>query len=145
MSWARSIFSLALCGIVLSLLLATRSFACSPKSVLVSGHIENAPPSAVVVVELLYQKNLVGESDRLILAADTFKTRITFSTQGKSVDFVGHELGKCGRQPLRVAVVLMDGDQELDRVTLSFPKDFRPTDTSDFAVREEVVLHYQHS
>ena len=141
MPWVLRAVSFVVCGVAISLVSATQSFACNPKSVLVHGHIENRSSSAAVLVELVYQKNLVGESDRLILDSETFKTRITFSTQGKSIDLVGHEVGKCGRQPLRVAVVLVEGDQELDRVILNFPHDFHLTDASEYAVREEVVLH----
>jgi hypothetical protein len=134
------IVSFAVSAVALLLLNPAPSFACHAKSILVRGQIENAPPSATVLVELIYKKDLVGESDRLILDSRAFKTRIVFSTTGTSVDLMGHDLGKCGRQPQRVAVVLSDGDDELDRVTLAFPRDFQQTDASEFSVRQDVLL-----
>jgi hypothetical protein len=131
-------------GILLAgwlLLVPSLLAGCGTKSIYIQGRVENAPPESSVSVELVYEHGKVGESDRLILDSSLFRTRVPFSTQNRSVDFMGHALAKCGRMPARVMVVLMGGDDEIDRVTLNVARDFKPTDSSELSVREDVVLH----
>jgi hypothetical protein len=117
------------------------SAGCGPKSIFVQGRVENAHAESSVTVELMYEHGQVGESDRLLLDGPSFRTRITFSSQSRSVDLMGHALGKCARKPSRVIVVLMDGDQEIDRVTLRVPQDFTLADSSELATRQDVILN----
>jgi hypothetical protein len=124
-----------------ALLLVPSLFACGTKTILVQGRVENAPRAPSVTVELVYERGQVGESDRLELEGASFRTRVPFPTQNHSVDVMGHSLGKCGRMPKSVVVVLLEGDEEIDRVTLNVARDLKYADPSELAVRNEVVLH----
>jgi len=125
------------------LLLSSRSAfsACGVRTILVQGRAEDVLHDGSVTVELIYEEGEVGESDRLIFEGTSFRTRIPFSTRSSSNEILGHALAKCKRAPTSVAVVLLEGDQEVDRVTLSVAKDFISADPTELAVRSAVVLH----
>ena len=105
------------------------------------GRAEDVLREGSVVVELIYEQGKMGESDRIIFEGSSFRTRIPFSTQNSSTEVLGRPLGKCKRMPTSVAVVLLEGEQEVDRVTLSVAKDFTTADATELAVRSAVVLH----
>lgn len=115
--------------------------ACSVRTILVQGRAEDVLREGSVVVELIYEQGKMGESDRIIFEGSSFRTRIPFSTQNSSTEVLGRPLGKCKRMPTSVAVVLLEGEQEVDRVTLSVAKDFTTADATELAVRSAVVLH----
>ena len=115
--------------------------ACGVRTILVPGRAEDVLQDGAVVVELIYEQGKVGESDRLVLDGVSFRTRIPYSTNSHSTEVLGHPFAKCNRAPKSVAVVLLEGDQEVDRVALSVPKDFTTADATELAVRSAVVLH----
>ena len=125
------------------LLLSSRNVfsACGIRTILVQGRAEDVLHDGSVTVELIYEDGKVGESDSLIFEGTAFRTRIPFSTRSNSNEVLGHAWSKCKRTPTSVAVVLLEGDQEVDRVTLSVAKDFISADPTELAVRSSVVLH----
>jgi hypothetical protein len=134
--------NLTACLLATSFLFApSHVHACSAKSIFVKGRVEDPPPGAAVSVELVYERGLVGESDHLMLDGPAFRTRITFSTQSRSVDLMGHAIGKCARKPTRVIVTLLDDDKEVDRVTLRVPEDLTQSDSTELSTKSDVVLH----
>lgn len=138
---ARPAIRSGLALLAVSLLPQTLSGWCAVRTILVQGRVEDAARGASVTVELLYEHGQVGESDRLVLEGPTFRTRIAFSTGSSSTEVLGHALSRCKRSPKSVAVVLLEDDQEVDRVTLGVPRDFTAADPSELAVRSAVVLH----
>ena len=104
---------------------------CGPKSIFVRGRAESAPSDSSVSVKLVYEHGKVGESDHLLLDGGSFRPRIQFSTL---------RYGGCARQPLHVIVALLNGDQEIDQVTLNVPQDFNRADPSELATKEDVIL-----
>jgi hypothetical protein len=98
---------------------APLSAKCGTDTILVSGKAENAPRSASIRIELLYKHAKVGESDTLIAAGSSFRSRIPFFTQSRAPKLMGELFEKCDRAPETVRVLLMDGPQEIDQVTLS--------------------------
>jgi hypothetical protein len=48
---------------------------------------------------------------------------------------------KCDRKPKAVVITLREDDQELDRVSLDFARDFRMADPTAYALRSEAVLN----
>ena len=107
------------------------SLACGPTSILIRGRAENAPSGGSVSVKLVYEKGKVGESDRLLLDGATFRTRIQLSTFPHM---------KCARQPLQAVIALIDGEEEIDRVTLSVSQDFTLADPAELVTRHDVLL-----
>ena len=113
---ARHAIRSGLALLAVSLLPQTVSGWCAVRTILVQGRVEDAARGASVTVELLYEHGQVGESDRLVLESPTFRTRIAFSTQSSSTDVMGHSLSRCKHVPKTVAVVLLEDDQEVDRL-----------------------------
>jgi len=137
----RPILPAALLLIFLSTLAQTAFSACGVRTILVQGRAEDVLHDGSVAVELIYEEGKMGESDRVIFEGTSFRTRIPFSTKNSSTSVLGHPVSKCKRMPTSVAVVLLEGEQEVDRVTLSVAKDFTAADATELAVRSAVVLH----
>jgi hypothetical protein len=133
---------------ILSAALIASTFAyamCSVDVVIVKGRVDHAPSNSRVRVQLVYAKDMRGESGETTVENGMFSIPIEFLTQsrGPVVSGIGSILEKCSRRPKTVIVTLLEGDQdhELDRVSLAFPKDFKMADPSAYALRSEVVLN----
>ncbi len=122
---------------------------CSPNTVIVKGHIRNAPRGAKVRVVLLYTEQ-AGESGDVIPIGAGFTLQIPFLTESRPPLLVGSFRQKCDRKPKTVLVTLLvkdpsGDDQEYDRVSLDFSKDFTQADASAYSSRAEVTLDGAHS
>jgi len=129
-----------------SLTISTFANACDIDVIIVKGRVEHAPRSASVRVQLIYSKQLRGESGEDTVANDTFQLQIPFLTESRAPVLVGRLLEKCDRKPKTVVVTLVEGDpqQEYDRVSLDFAKDFKMADSSAYTLRSEIVLKGPH-
>ncbi len=123
-------------------LLITFSFAgCPLDEVIVKGRIVNAPPDAVVRVQLVYARQQVGDSTEVKLDKDTFAIKVPFYTQSRAPVINGNLFEKCNRKPKTVIVSLIGGAREYDRVSLDMAKDFTTPYPSAYILRSEIVLH----
>ncbi len=115
---------------------------CPVDVVIVSGGVTHAPGSARVRVQLVYAKDVIGESGEAMIKDGAFSIPIEFLTQRRR-PVVNGLLEKCGRRPKTVIVTLLqsDSDREYDRVTLDFAKDFKMADVSAYALRSDLVLN----
>jgi hypothetical protein len=114
---------------------------CPVDTVIVKGRVEHAPPKAKVRVELVYAKEQVEDSGQATLENETFSIPTEFLTQSRRPVLMGSLREKCDRKPKTVAITLVEGDQELDRVSLDFGKDFLMADPTAYTLRSEVVLN----
>jgi hypothetical protein len=114
---------------------------CRVDTVIVRGRVEHAPPKAKVRVELVYAKEQVGDSGEATLESETFSVPIEFLTQSRRPVLMGSLREKCDRKPKTVVITLVEYEQELDRVSLDFAKDFRMADPTAYTLRSEVVLN----
>jgi hypothetical protein len=133
---------------IVSVAIITCAFAnalCSVDVVVVRGRVDHVPGNAKVRVQLLYAKNMAGESGEVTIENGRFSIPIEFLTQGRR-PVVNGILEKCNRRPKTVIVTLVesDGDHEYDRVSLDFAKDFKMADSSAYALRSELVLSGSH-
>jgi hypothetical protein len=140
-SFSRPLLTAGFLLLIVAVHASFASGACGVRTILVQGRAEDVLRDGSVTVELIYEQGEVGESDRILFEGSSFRTRIPFSTQNSSHEILCRPLGKCNRMPTSVAVVLLEGDQEVDRVTLSVAKDFNSADATELAVRSAVVLH----
>ncbi|HYA47936.1 MAG TPA: hypothetical protein VEE87_00045 [archaeon] len=113
---------------------------CPVDSVIVKGRVESAPRSASVRVQLVYAKEIKGESAEATLDGATFNIPIEFLTQSRKPVLLGNLRTKCDRKPATVIVTLVEGDQEDDRVSLDFIKDFKTDGFGVYTLRSEVTL-----
>ena len=115
---------------------------CPVDVVLVKGRTENGFPHARVRVELVYAKDVVGESGEATVEDGRFSISTQFLTQSRR-PVVNGMLEKCSRRPKTVIVTLMEseGEKVHERVTLDFAKDFIMTDPSAYRLISELVLH----
>jgi hypothetical protein len=115
---------------------------CSVDVVMVRGRVENAPSDAKVRVQLVYPKDVAGESGSVTVEDGRFSIPIDFLTQSRR-PVINGILEKCGRRPKTVIVTLVGSDEgrEYDRVSLDFAKDFRMSDPTAYALRAELVLN----
>jgi hypothetical protein len=130
-----------------SLLAATLAYSiCRTDVVIVQGRVEQAPRHAIVRVQLIFPKQLYGESGDVTVENEKFTLHIPFSTQSHAPMLMGSLGEKCNRRPLTVIVQLMNSDhsKEFDRVSLDIKKDFEMTDPSAYAPRAEIVLGGVH-
>lgn len=144
------------------LVLCSLSYAqCPVNSVVIKGRVEHVPRNASVRVVLLYPpdrhaKNLPGtdmqnnqrpgESAEAILDGDTFTIPIEFLTNDSRTTMT--YTAKCTRQPQTIVVTLKrgdssDSDQDLDRVQLDFPSEFKSDDSRHYTLRSALVLNRQ--
>lgn len=135
---------------------------CPVNSVVIKGRVENPPRNASVRVLLLYPpdrhaKNLPGsdmqnnerpgESAEAILDGDAFTIPVEFLTNDSRTEMTFK--AKCGRQPQTVVVTLKRSessngdDQEYDRVSLDFPREFKSDDSRHYTLRSPLVLNRQ--
>jgi hypothetical protein len=133
---------------IVSVALITCAFAnalCSVDVVIVRGRVDRAPGNAKVRVQLVYAKDMAGESGEVTIENGRFSIPIEFLTQSRR-PVVNGILEKCTRRPKTVIVTLVesDGDREYDRVSLDFAKDFKMVDSSAYALRSELVLSGSH-
>jgi hypothetical protein len=135
---------------------------CPVNSVVIKGRVENPPRNASVRVLLLYPpdrhgKNLPGtdmqnnerpgESAEAILDGDAFTIPVEFLTNDSRTEMTFKS--KCSRQPETVMVTLKRSensngdDQEVDRVSLDFPREFKSDDSRHYTLRSALVLNRQ--
>jgi hypothetical protein len=123
-------------GCNLILVLMARVFAysvCPVDDVMVKGTIEQAPRHAKVRVQLVYARDMQGESADTTLDGSNFTLSVDFLTQSRG-PLVNGSFEKCGRKPESVIVTLVDheGTREYDRVALQFPKNFTKATPSTY-------------
>jgi len=130
---------------ILSVALITCTFAgaCAVDVVIVKGRVDHPPGNAVVRVQLVYAKNVAGESGEATMENGTFNIPIEFLTQSRR-PVVNGLLEKCTRRPKTVIVKLLEDDHEYDSVSLDFAKDFKMADSSAYSLRSELVLNRPH-
>lgn len=135
---------------------------CPVNSVVIKGRVDNPPRNASVRVLLLYPpdrhaKNLPGtdmqnnerpgESAEAILDGDAFTIPVEFLTNDSRTTMTF--TAKCTRQPQTVVVTLKRGnptdnnDEEVDRVSLDFPREFKSDDSRHYTLRSAIVLNRQ--
>ena len=124
-----------------SLILCTLSHAgCSVDTVIVKGRAEQAPRNARVRVQLIFPKEQPGDSGEATIENGAFSIPIEFLTQSRRPVLLGSLGEKCDRRPKTVVVTLVEGDQEVDRISLDFAKDFVAADPTAYTLRSELVL-----
>jgi len=116
---------------------------CPVGSAIVKGHVEHPPHNAGVRVQLIYPKEQKGESAEMTLDGVRFSIPIEFLTESRRPVLLSNIRTKCDRRPTTVIVTLVEGDQQYDRVTLDFAKDFKTDISQVYSVRSEVVLNGQ--
>jgi hypothetical protein len=130
---------------------------CPVNSIVIKGHVEHLPRHATVKVELFYlpdphaprKRNqpddsiLRGESAEAILDGAAFSVPVEFvSNNRRPMMSFG---SRCDRKPESVVVTLLtsahagDAAQELDRVSLDFPHDFKSDDQQHFTLTDLVL------
>lgn len=135
---------------------------CPVNSIVIKGRVENPPRNASVRVLLLYPPDThkkyptgtgmennqrPGESAEAILDGDAFTIPVEFLTNDSRT--VMTFKSKCNRQPQTIVITLKESDnsggkdQEYDRVSLDFPRDFKSDDSQHYMVRSDVVLNHQ--
>ena len=128
---------------ILSISLAGCTLAhaeCPIDTVIVKGRAENAPRGAKVRVQLVYSKDLPGESGEASIENGTFSIPIEFLTLSKR-PLLRNLPQKCNRKPTTVNVTVIEADQEYDSVSVDFAKDFKMADPSAYVLRSELVLN----
>ena len=115
---------------------------CSVDVVIVKGRVDHAPSRAKVRVELVYSRDIVGESAEAAIENGSFSILIEFLTQSHR-PVVNGMFEKCNRRPKTVIVTVVGGDQGhgYDPVSLDFAKDFKMADPSAYSLRSELVLN----
>jgi hypothetical protein len=120
----------------------TLSYAlCSVDEVIVSGRVDHAPVESSIRVQLIYSNQKAGDSAELTLDRGSFRIEIPFLTQSRAPLLIGTFREKCDRKPETVVVSLVEGDQELDRVSLDLAKDFKKASSTAYTLRSEILLH----
>lgn len=135
---------------------------CPVNSIMIKGRVERAPRNASVRVVLLYPPDphkkystttgienheRPGESAEAILDGDAFTIPVEFLTNDNRTEMTFKS--KCNRQPQTVVVTLKRSnpsggdDQEYDRVTLDFPREFKSDDSRHYVLRSDLVLNRQ--
>jgi predicted oxidoreductase (fatty acid repression mutant protein) len=113
---------------------------CPVNTVFIKGRVQNVPPNSRVRAQLIFAKNQRGASAEATLNSESFRIPIEFITQS-SRPVLSNLRPKCDRRPQAAIVKLLEGDQELDRVTLDFRHDFKMTDPTAFTSQSEVILN----
>ena len=113
---------------------------CPVDTVIVRGRVNHAPRNAKVRVQLVFAKEQLGDSGETTIENNTFSVPIEFLTQSHKPVLIG--MGeKCDRKPKTVVITLVEGDQEYDRVSLDFAKDFQIADPTAYTLRSKLVLN----
>jgi hypothetical protein len=111
---------------------------CLLDMIMVKGQVEHAPRQATVRIQLIYPKDKIGESGDVSVDDGSFRIRVPFFTQSRAPFLNG--VIPPARKPNTVVVSLMDNGQEYDRVSLDMAEDFKKINSSDYALRSEVLL-----
>lgn len=135
-------------GAILIFVLSAYAFvhaACPVDEVMVRGRVDDPPSNAKVRVQLVYSRNLPGESGEITLENGHFSVPLEFLTESRR-PLINGSLGKCGRRPTTVIVTLVDREEghEYDRRTLDFAKDFTTVGTRQHVLKSEVLLQAPH-
>jgi hypothetical protein len=112
---------------------------CPVNTVIVTGRVKNAVPDSKVRVQLVYPKGKPGEAGEVTVEDGSFRIPLEFVTMQSSV--VTNLPVRCGRKPKTVDITLVENNQEIDRSSLDFAKNFRMADASAYTLRSEVVLN----
>lgn len=112
---------------------------CPVDTVIVKGRVEHVPLDAKVRVQLIYAKEVAGESGEVSVENGMFSIPIEFLTLSKR-PLIHNLPEKCERKPRTVNITLIGGGQESEPVSLDFVKEFKSVDASAYALRTEVVL-----
>jgi len=133
---------------------------CPMNSIVITGRVEHLPRHASVRVVLLYppdphQKHppgidveaseQPGESAEAILDGNTFRIPVEFLTNDRRTEMTFYS--KCNRKPHTVVVTLKQNDasggddQEYDRISLDFPREFKSDDTRHYTLRSDLILN----
>ena len=131
-------------GSIVSIALITSTAAhtlCSVDEVIVRGRVDHAPANARVRVQLVYAKDIPGESGDVTVEDGKFSIPIQFLTQLRGPVINGY-FEKCGRRPKTVIVTLTESDQshEYDSVSLDFARDFKMADSGTYILRSQLLL-----
>jgi hypothetical protein len=126
-----------------ALITCTLAGACAVDVVIVKGRVDDPPGNATVRVQLVYARDVAGESGEASIENGTFNIPIEFLTQSRR-PVINGLLEKCNRRPKTVIVKLLEGDHEYDTVSLDFAKDFKMADSSAYTLRSELVLNRPH-
>lgn len=134
---------------------------CPVNSIVIKGHVERPPRNASVRVLLLYPPDphkkyppgtdmqgydRPGESAEAILDGEAFTIPVEFLTNDSRTEI--SYLSKCNRKPHRIVVTLQQSDesgnnpQELDRVSLDFPREFKSDDAQHYSLRSDLILNH---
>ena len=116
---------------------------CPIDTIIVNGHVENAPRKGIVKVQLIYPKGRIGESGDVTFEDGSFRIPILFFTQSRAhAHFLNGSIppDKCTRKPKTIVVSLIANDQEYDRVSLDMAKDFKKIEPSTYVLRSEILL-----
>jgi len=133
---------------------------CPVNSLVIKGRVEHPPRNASVRVLLLYppdphkkyppgtgmeSNERPGESAEAILDGDAFTIPVEFLTNDSRTEMTFKS--KCNRRPQTVVVTLKQNDesgsndQEYDRISLDFPRDFKSDDSQHYTLRSDLVLN----
>jgi hypothetical protein len=124
----------------IALMTCTFAHACSVYQVMVRGRVDHASSNAKVRVQLVYSRDMPGELGEVTVENGTFSIPILFLTQSRR-PVLSNLREKCDRKPKTVVITLVESDQEYDRVSLDFAKDFKMADPSAYTLRSELVLN----
>ncbi len=116
---------------------------CPIDTIIVNGHVENAPRKGIVKVQLIYPKGRIGESGDVTFEDGSFRIPILFLTQTRAhAHFLNGSIppDKCTRKPTTIVVSLIANDQEYDRVSPDMATDFKKIELSTYALRSEILL-----
>jgi hypothetical protein len=119
---------------------STANAQCSVATVTVSGRVADAPRNMHVRIRLIYPKKEHEESADARVEGELFRIPVEFLTESRKGSLIGNIGRKCGRRPKAVIITLVSGDEESDRVSLDFFRDFEQSDPSNYTVKREVVL-----
>ncbi len=114
---------------------------CSVDVVTVRVRAERAPRDAKVRVQLVYAQGQVEDSAEATVDSGAFNVPVEFLTQSRRPILIGNFREKCDRKPKTVVITLVWSDQEYDRVSFEFPKDFKMAMPGSYTLPSEVVLN----
>ena len=116
---------------------------CPVDTVILKGRVEHAGPDAKVRVQLIYPKEVPGESGEASVEDGVFRIPIEFLTLSKR-PLLRNLPEKCDRKPKTVNVTLIEGDREGEPLSLDFLRDFKMADPSAYTLRSDLVLESKH-
>ena len=113
---------------------------CPVDDVIIRGQVGQPPRNAKVRIQLVYAREMPGESADTTLDGPKFTLAVDFLTQSRK-PLLNGAFEKCGRRPETVTVTLLDGEgsRKYDRVSLPF-RNFKMTTPSTYTWGTEVLL-----